>query len=77
MSNECYSILSGRPLTLHEHPHPAAHGSWGVPLYTADYGLGIESETSRLMAQRSHVGDVFSSQMCVYIPQNIPKPPRN
>ena len=24
-----------------------------------------------------HVGDVFSSQMCVYIPQNVPKPPRN
>ncbi len=24
-----------------------------------------------------HVGDVFSSQMCIYIPQNVPKPPRN
>ncbi len=24
-----------------------------------------------------HVGDVFSSQMCVDIPQNVPKPPRN
>jgi hypothetical protein len=25
----------------------------------------------------NHVGDVFSSEMCVYIPQNVPKPQRN
>ena len=51
--HECYSILSGRPLTLHEQPYLATCGSWGVPLYPADFGLGIEPETSRLMAQRS------------------------
>ncbi len=39
--------------TLHEHCHPAANGAWGVPLYTADFGLRIEPETSRFMAQRS------------------------
>ncbi len=39
--------------TLHEHRHPAAKGAWGVPLYTADFGLRIEPETSRFMAQLS------------------------
>ncbi len=36
--------------TLHEHRYPAANGAWGVPLYTADFGLRIEPETSRFMA---------------------------
>jgi hypothetical protein len=40
-------------LTLREHSHPAASGSWGAPLLTADVGLRIEPETSRYMAQRS------------------------
>ena len=39
--------------TLHEHRHPAASGSQGVPLYPTDFGLRIEPETSRFTAQRS------------------------
>ncbi len=73
MSNECHSILSGRPLTLHEHPHPAARGSWGVPLYPADFGLRSEPETSRLMAQRSPTRPcgryIFIPNVWLYTPQ--------
>ena len=39
--------------TLHEHRHPAASGSRGVPLCPTDFGLRIEPETSRFTAQRS------------------------
>ena len=59
--------------TLHEHPHPAANSAWGVPLYTADFGLGIEPETSRFMAQRSPTRPcgrcIFIPNVCVYTPE--------
>ena len=78
MSNECYSILSGRPLTLHEHPRPAARGSWGVPLYPADFGLRIEPEASRFygptLTPLDHVGDVLSVNVRLYIIQATRKP---
>ena len=59
--------------TLHEHPHPAANSAWGVPLYTADFGLGIEPETSRFMAQRSPTRPcgrcIFIPNVCLYTPE--------
>ena len=60
-------------LTLHVHPHPAANSAWGVPLYTADFGLRIEPETSRFMAQRSPTRPcgrcIFIPNVCLYTPE--------
>ncbi len=63
--------------TLHEHRHPAANGAWGVPLYTADFGLRSNQKSHALWPNTHalhHVGDSISVEMFVYIPQNVPKP---
>ena len=66
--------------TLHEHPHPAANSAWGVSSTPPTSDSGSNQKPRGLWPNAhplDHVGDVFSSQMCVYIPQNVPKPPRN
>ncbi len=64
--------------TLHEHRHPAANGAWGVPLYTADFGLNQKPRSLWPNAHPlDHVGDRISSQIRGYIPQNVPIPQRN
>ena len=59
--------------TFDEHRHPAANCAQGVPLYTADFRLRIEPETSRFMAQCSPTRPcgrcIFIPNVCLYTPE--------
>jgi hypothetical protein len=64
--------------TLNEHQPPKVPGASPSSLLTSD--SGSNQKPHRLWPNThplDHVGDRISSQMCVYIPQNVPKPQRN
>ena len=72
MSNECYSILSGRPLTLHEHPLRLASRGWSSPaiLPPQDWteNLTVNSPTLQPL---NHVVDEISCQNVSIYAQGI------
>ncbi len=68
MSNECYSILSGRPLTLHEHPLWLASRGWSSPaiLPPQDWTENLTVNSPMLQPTEPMVDEISCQNVSIY-----------